>query len=183
MDSCCGLDCSFLKWEDPKKTGTFFLAGNLLFLSLCFYTLPSVLSLFALFVCLVGIGFNVILGKQESDTEQYEYVSPECVQKVVIGAYTQLTKVVATFTEAVQKDISKLVKPGLGLLAVATLASVLSDFALLWLAFIIVFTVPKGYSIKKDQIDGVLKTATDKGGEVLNTVIQKVPKYSDLKLD
>ena len=155
----------------------------MLFLSLCFYTLPSVLTLFILFLCLVGIGFNVVMGKTESETEQYEYVSPECVQKVVIGAYTFVTKIIATFTESVQKDVSKLIKPGLGLLAVATLSSVLSDFVLLWIAFVLLFTVPKVYSMKKDQIDGLQKTATEKGGEVLNKVIAKVPKYSDLKLD
>ena len=69
--------------------------------------------------------------------------------------YVNVTSGTANVPLPVVKDISKLVKPGLGLLAVATLASVLSDFALLWLAFIIVFTVPKGYSMKKDQIDGL----------------------------
>lgn len=56
----CSSD--LLTWKDKKRTGTIFLAGNLFFLGLCYYSLVSLVSLFTLFICVGGIALNLFIG-------------------------------------------------------------------------------------------------------------------------
>jgi hypothetical protein len=49
-----------LTWKDPKKTGIVFVTGNLLFISLCFYSFISLISLFVFYLCVAGIALNAV---------------------------------------------------------------------------------------------------------------------------
>ena len=54
------INMDILKWENPKKTGLFFLAGNMFFLGLLYMNIVSLLTLFLLFLAVLGLFINSI---------------------------------------------------------------------------------------------------------------------------
>lgn len=68
-----------------------FVAGNLLFLGMCYYSLASILSMFMLFVCLSGILINFFIGLSSDKEmpvdsgENYEFVSAETLQGFIFS--------------------------------------------------------------------------------------------------
>jgi hypothetical protein len=98
--------------------------------------------------------------------------------------YSSVNKACSGFQNTVDKgQYQNLVKPALTLVTLNFLGSMLCDFCLLWTAFVLLFTVPAVYNLKREMIDGLLGKMTEQIGGVTDLVFSKVPKYSDLKED
>ena len=82
-----------------------------------------------------------------------------------------------------QGDYSIAIKTVGILLAINGLSSFLCDHCLLWISFVVVFTLPKALSSKNINLSDITSKAEDLITKQLNKVTSKIPKFSDLKED
>jgi len=93
MEDSNNLISSIILWKDKKKSGLYFLAGNMLFVTLIYYNIFTVTFLFSFFLCSLGmlnIGFEYLKGdkvKKLENSHDFEYVSKETITKSILLLY------------------------------------------------------------------------------------------------
>lgn len=178
MEDSTHLVSSIVLWKDKKKSGLYFLAGNMLFVTLIYYNIFTVAFLFSFFLCSLGmlnIGFEYLKGdklKKLDNSYDYEYVSKETITKAILLLYGLFYQIRQKFYSSVQKgDYKQVFYVIIGLILINFLAGILCDFCVCWVSFNIAFVGPFVISTKSDKILSLINKAEEQAGKVLDKAL------------
>ena len=170
---------SIFTWSDPIKSGFVFGSLNLFFLQTVLLEEPAISVLANVFfiVSVVGIVLNY-MGKddQANDDDEYEYVSRETFESLILLAENLLSKLLG----AGSSDIG-LLQSFLACMVLYYVGMLFSLGALLWLLTIGAFSVPLLYAQNQEMVDGMLGQGKSVFSNYSTMAMEFIPRAKSAK--
>merc|ERR1712223_396792 len=189
MQFIMGFEKTYL-WEDPIYTGIIFGSVFVTLISICYYSLISVLAYVSLSALLAVLSlkiYNYIMVtflKKEASCNPLAKVA-ELNLSVPEDKVNQLANKATTNLNAALIELKRLflvenmldsVKFGLSLWVLTYIGSWFNAMTLIILSWVGLFTIPKVYINYKDQIDPVLDKVKAQLGEISSKVTAMIPQ-------
>lgn len=176
-------------WEDPIYTGVIFGAVLATLISICYYSLISVMAYTSLVVLMVVAGVKlytyvmVTFLKKDTANPIAKYtgmdvtVSPERVNEIATKATDKLNCAILELRRLfLVENMMDSIKFGLSLWVLTYIGSWFNAMTLIIMSWLSLFTIPKIYLNNKAQIDPVLDQVKAKLDEVSEKVFAMIPK-------
>jgi len=180
---------STYQWEDPIYTGVVFGTVMATLISICYYSLISVMAYTSLFILMVVAGLKlytyvmVTFLKKETANPIAKYtgmdvtIAPEKVNEVANKATDKLNCAILELRRLfLVENMMDSIKFGLSLWVLTYIGSWFNAMTLIIMSWIALFTVPKIYVNNKAQIDPVLDQIKGKLDEVSGKVFAMIPQ-------
>lgn len=176
-------------WQDPIYTGVVFGAVLVTLISICYYSLISVMAYTSLFVLAAVAGVKlytyvmVTFLKKDMANPIAKYtgmdvtVSPERVNDMATKATNKLNSTILELRRLfLVENMMDSIKFGLSLWVLTYIGSWFNAMTLIMISWVGLFSIPKLYLNNKAQIDPVLDQVKAKVDEVSGKVFAMIPQ-------
>jgi hypothetical protein len=182
-------------WRDPKKSGVVFGATLALLICLATCNIISVVSYVGLFILIGAFGFrayNYVTAKKGEHSNPFQPYLEHSLELPQDRVHEQVDVVLKHTKDGIHhlrrlffvEDICDTLKFALLLWALTYVGAYFSGMALIILAFVGLFTLPKVYELYQPQIDhyyGMVESKVKHASDVAHEQLQKVPFFKKQK--